>query len=119
MRILIVDDEPDILLVLSRWLQNSGHSAITTLDPREVMELIETQNVDLVFLDLMMPRVNGLQLIPGIRERNPKLPIVVISAVGDMRLAVQAAKEGVEDYLLKPIDFNKLDALLKRLSAVA
>ena len=116
MRILVVDDEPDILLVMGRWFQTNGHNPVTTTDPRGVLGLIESQDFDLVCLDLMMPHINGLRLIPGIRERRPELPIVVMSAVGDMRIAVEAAREGVEEYLLKPIEFNKLDAILKRLS---
>lgn len=114
MRVLLVDDEPDILFVIGRWFKINGHQAVTTMDPRGVFNLIENQDFDLVCLDLMMPHINGLQLIPGIRERKPKLPIVVMSAVGDTRIAVQAAKEGVEEYLLKPIEFPKLDAILKR-----
>lgn len=116
MRILLVDDEPDILLVVGRWLQANGHNPITMVDPRGVLSLVESQDFDLVCLDLMMPHINGLQLIPGIRQRKPKLPIVVMSAVGDTRIAVQAAKEGVDEYLLKPIEFNKLEAILKRLA---
>ena len=106
MRILVVDDEPDILKVVGRWLQARGHDPVTLVDPRGVLGLIESESFDLVCLDLMMPYVNGLGLIPEIRQRKPTLPILVISAVGDTRIAVQAAKQGIEDYLLKPIEFN-------------
>jgi len=115
-RILIVDDEPDILNVVGRWLQAKGHAPVTTMDPRGVLGMIEKENFDLVCLDLMMPHLNGLGLIPEIRERKPGLPILVISGVGDTRIAVQAAKQGIEDYLLKPLEFKKLDDILKRLS---
>ena len=117
MRILLVDDEPDILTVVGQWLQSQGHRSVALSDSREVLGLMEKEHFDLVCLDLLMPYVDGLQLIPKIHLRQPTCRILIMSGVSDTRIVVEAVKEGVEDYLLKPIDFDKFEAILKRLSS--
>lgn len=62
-----------------------------------------------------MPRASGLNLISRMREKKPKLPIIVLSVIEDTRVAVLAAQEGIEGYLTKPIDFEKLDELLRNI----
>jgi len=115
MRILLVDDETDILSAVGRWLQQRGHRTVAISDSREVLGLMEIESFDLVCLDLLMPYVNGLQLISEIHKRQPTCHILIMSGVADTRIVVEAVKEGVEDYLLKPIDFDKFEAILKRL----
>ena len=115
MRILLVDDEPEILSVLSKFLSKNGHIPQTTTDPLKVPDLIEAGAFEVIFLDLMMPQLNGLNLIPLIHKRKPDLPIIVMTAVGDTRIAVHAAREGAVEYLLKPLEFSKVLDLLKRL----
>ncbi len=114
MRILLVDDEPDIFSLVGHWLQGHGHRFVAISDSREVLALIESEHFDLVCLDLLMPYIDGLQLISRIRELQPKCPILVLSGVTDTRIVVEAMKEGAADYLAKPIDFDKFEAILKR-----
>jgi CitB family two-component system response regulator MalR len=83
------------------------------------MGLMEGDHFDMVCLDLLMPYIDGLQLISKIRERQPKCPIIVLSGVTDTRIVVEAMKEGADDYLIKPIDFDKFEAILKRLGTVS
>jgi two-component system response regulator YesN len=80
---------------------------------------MEIEHFDLVCLDLLMPYIDGLQLIPKIHNRQPTCPILIMSGVADTRIVVEAVKEGVEDYLLKPIDFDKFEAILKRLGTAS
>ena len=115
MRILLVDDEPDILALVGQWLKSQGHRFIAISDSREVLGLMETEHFDVVCLDLLMPYVDGLQLISKIHKRQPACRILIMSGVADTRIVVEAVKEGVEDYLLKPIDFDKFESILKRL----
>jgi DNA-binding NtrC family response regulator len=119
MRILLVDDEPDILTVVGQWLQAFGHRSVAISDSREVLGLMEIEHFDLVCLDLLMPYIDGLQLISKIHKRQPTCHILIMSGVADTRIVVEAGKEGVEDYLLKPIDFDKLEAILKRLGTAS
>jgi len=117
MRILLVDDEPDILEIIGVWLQAHGHRPVPISDSREVLGLLEMEHFDLVCLDLLMPYIDGLQLISQIHKRQPGCPILILSGVDDTRIVVAAVKEGVEDYLLKPIDFEKFETILKRIES--
>jgi two-component system nitrogen regulation response regulator GlnG len=115
MKILIIDDEPEILTILSKWLTRGGHLVLTTSDPQKVLELVQTNNFDIIFLDLIMPGSSGIHLISRIRGLKPSQRIIVLSAIEDTRVAVLAAQEGIEEYLTKPIDFAKLDELIQRI----
>lgn len=112
MKILVVDDEPEILTIVSKWLSKSGHEVFTTGDPQKALDLVQAADFNVVLLDLIMPGSSGLNLISRLRERKPKQPIIVMSVIEDTRVAVLAAQEGIEGYLTKPIDFTKLDQLL-------
>ena len=115
MKILVVDDEPEILTIISKWLSPSGHEVLTTTDPQKALELAATGSLNVILLDLIMPGSSGINLISRIHERQPKLPIIVMSVIEDPRVAVLAAQEGIEGYLTKPIEFDKLDELLAKL----
>jgi two-component system NtrC family response regulator len=119
MRILLVDDEPDFLTLVGHWLKLQGHGSTATSDSREVLGLMEAERFDLVCLDLLMPYVDGLQLIAKIHQRQPACRVLIMSGVSDTRIVVDAVKEGVEDYLLKPIDFDKFEAILNRLGTAS
>ncbi len=76
---------------------------------------MESVELDAVLLDLIMPRITGFSLIHRIHAKRPKLPLIVMSVIEDTRVAVLAAQEGIEGYLTKPIEFEKLDKLLRGL----
>jgi DNA-binding NtrC family response regulator len=117
MRILVLDDEPDILTILSKWLTTHGHQAHATSDPTRALELLTAGAFDAVFLDLIMPQVNGLTFISKIHDLQPGLPIIVISGIDNPRVGVLAAQEQIDSYVTKPIDFGKLAQILERLSS--
>ena len=117
MRILILDDEPDILTILSKWLTTGGHQPYATGNPAKALELIAAGAFDAVFLDLVMPQVNGLTFISKIHNLQPDLPVIVISGIDDLRVGVAAAQEQIDAYVTKPIDFEKLAGILKRLGS--
>lgn len=116
MRILVLDDEPEILTILSKWLSAGGHQPHATADPTQALELIAAGAFDAVFLDLVMPQVNGLTFISRIHHLQPGLPVIVISGIDDLRVGVLAAQEQIDSYVTKPIDFEKLAEILERLS---
>jgi two-component system response regulator HydG len=113
MKVLIVDDEPEILTIVSKWLTRRGHQAITSSDPQKVLEYVQASEFDFVLLDLIMPGSSGINLISRIRERKPKQRVIVMSVIEDTRVAVLAAQEGIDSYLTKPIAFEKLDELIE------
>jgi two-component system nitrogen regulation response regulator GlnG len=113
--ILIVDDEYYILLNLSSALKSHGiTNIITCQDGRQVMGIFAGQEVDVLLLDLTMPHVSGLQLLPRIREEHPEVPVIVITGASEVSMAVECMKLGVFDYLVKSVEDSKLLATVSR-----
>ena len=107
--ILIVDDEPAILQTFSATLQSEGITNVSTeRDSTRVMERIEHEHPVLVLLDLTMPQLSGQDLLRLIHARHPELPVVIITGNAELDTAVACMKAGAIDYLVKPIDRQKL-----------
>ena len=104
--ILIVDDEPDILFSSKLLLRGSGFESVHTVeDSRTVLSFLEThQSVSLVVLDLSMPHVTGLELLPLITCRYPHIQVIVVTAANEIATAVDCIRKGASDYLVKPVD---------------
>jgi len=96
-RILIVDDEPDMVENCARILRRSGHRCLTATDPRRALALLESERPDLVLTDLKMPEVDGLAVLRRAHELDPTLPVIVITAFATIEPAVAAVKEGAFD----------------------
>ena len=113
--VLIVDDEYYILLNLSGILKSTGiNNIITCQDAREVMKIFSRTEIDVLLLDLTMPHVSGQELLKGIREQYPQVPVVIITGTSDVSTAVSCMKLGVFDYLVKTIEESKLIATVSR-----
>ena len=108
-RILVADDEPDIVLGLSDRLKWLGHEVTSACDGQAALTVLESQPVDLVFLDLEMPRLSGIEALRRTRQRWPDLPVIILTAHGTIPLAVEAMKDGAVDFLTKP--FREADLM--------
>jgi len=113
-RILIVDDEEIFLHNLKSNLLYRGFTVICASNGREALSLLGKEPVDLVISDLVMPDIDGIQLIHAARERYPALPFIVFTAQGSIESAVSAIKAGALDYLEKPFNPQTFDVVLKR-----
>ena len=113
-RVLIVDDEPRIRDMLGRVLVGEGHSSLTAADGVEALDHLVSQHVDLVLLDLVMPRRNGLEVLRELRDRGAMPPVIVLSAVDDVAATVQALDAGAVDYVNKPFHMAELVARIRR-----
>ena len=114
-RILIVDDSESIRAYLASLLTLQGHRADTAEDGRRALGLIEAgASPDLVLLDVMMPGIDGLETLRRIREREPRLPVVMVSVVGSARAIVEAMRAGASDYVNKPLVEAELLAVIAR-----
>lgn len=111
-RILVADDEPDIVLSLSERLRWLGHDVIVARDGLAALTAVESHSVDLAFLDVGMPRLSGIETLKRIRQRWPNLPVIILTAYGTIRLAVEAMKEGAVDFLTKPFEPGQLDSVV-------
>jgi two-component system response regulator AtoC len=112
--ILAVDDEPSMLRLLEISLRQAGYQALTARDGREALEVINGQKVDCVVTDLHMPRMDGLQLLKEIRKTDTELPVIIVTAQGEIKSAIEAMKNGASDYILRPFDLEELELAIKR-----
>lgn len=115
--ILAVDDEPHMLRLLEISLKQAGYKPVLARDGKEALEIVKNQTIDLVVSDLHMPMMNGLDLLKHIRLENEFLPFVMVTAMGEIKTAVEAMKAGAADYILRPFDLETLEiAIAKALS---
>ena len=114
-RILIVDDELIIRESLLGWLKKSGHDVRAVDGGQAALKLMEEAYFDLVFLDVMMPDVGGLDILKTVKSHYPDVMVVMITAFGSVENAVQAMKLGANDYLMKPFDPELLSVLVEKL----
>ena len=113
-RILVADDELDIVMGLSDRLKWSGHEVTSACDGEAALTALESQPVDLVFLDLQMPRLNGIEALRQIRQRWPELPVIILTAYGTIPLAVEAMKDGAVDFITKPFTNSQVDSVIAK-----
>ncbi len=113
--ILLVDDEELFLVSTSRALRAEGiNHVVQCQDSREVMSTLSKADFSVVVLDLMMPNLSGLDLLPLILADFPDLPVTVVTGVKDVETAVDCLKTGAFDYLVKPVDSTRLAATIRR-----
>ncbi|MBN1577845.1 MAG: sigma-54-dependent Fis family transcriptional regulator [Chitinispirillaceae bacterium] len=112
--ILIVDDEDDVLQSYKMTLRfNRIDNFELCGDSRQVMGLIERNTYSAVMLDLFMPHITGLELLEAIREKHPEMVVIVVTGSNNVSTAVECMKRGVYDYLVKPVDVNRLVTSLR------
>lgn len=113
-RVLVVDDEAAVRSALRDLLKSEGYEVDLAVDGVDALERIAELPPDLVLTDLDMPKMDGLQLLTELRERKIHLPVIVVTAVTEIRSAVTAMRSGAVDYLNKPIDFDELAIAVSR-----
>ena len=112
-RILVVDDDPDILKVLRANLEVAGFEVETALNCLEADELIESSNVDLLVLDLMLPDCDGIEFCRQLRQRQQDLPIIMLTARDGVSDRVLGLESGADDYVVKPFEAVELIARIR------
>jgi DNA-binding NtrC family response regulator len=113
-RILIVDDEPFNLDLLEQELAEQGYGVERARDGQEALEKLQTSQPDLVFLDYMMPGMNGMEVLKEIRRRGIDVPVVMITAHGTIERAVEAMKEGAYDFITKPFEPDHVALIVRK-----
>ena len=112
MRILVVDDEPAVAGVIAEGLQSLGNEIVVAGGGEEALQLVESERLDLMFLDVVMPDVDGLEVLRRVRLQRPRLPVIVMSGWVD-HPAVEAARLlGVAAVVPKPITLKHLASAL-------
>jgi DNA-binding NtrC family response regulator len=112
-RVLIVDDEDDLLLALAERLEMRGFEVVTADKGSEALELVDEVHFDVAILDIKMPGMDGLELMARLKEKHPALPVILCTghgSGGDVRAGMTG---GAYDYLMKPIDMEALMTIVR------
>ena len=113
-RILVVDDDTAHRTMLLTLVGGWGYDLLEADDGESAIAAVEDQPIDLVLMDIRMVRVSGIEALERIKAINPAIPIVLMTAYASVEMAVEALKKGAYDYLIKPLDFDKLRLTLER-----
>jgi two-component system, NtrC family, response regulator len=107
--ILVVDDEKEYLCLLKSILEDEGYKNVLTIDnPHKVLRILQENKVDLILLDMYMPDLNGLDVLENISRQNPQIPVIMVTAVDELEIALKAIKLGAYEFIVKPIDTDRL-----------
>jgi DNA-binding response OmpR family regulator len=113
--VLIIDDEASLRQTMARILQRAGYEVTTAANGTEGLQIVSEHVFDLVYLDIRMPDMTGLELLKIVHAKYPELPVILFTAQPDLNSAVEAVRNGAIDYLLKPL---KPQTILDRTQAV-
>jgi DNA-binding NtrC family response regulator len=107
-KILIVDDEREMCVSLSEILSTDHYTSVFTTNPKEAMSFFDKESIDLVIMDIRMPEIAGLDLLKVIKEKQPRVPVIMITGYASVENAVLAMKYGATDFFTKPLNLKKL-----------
>jgi len=113
--VLIVDDQEDLRYSLAKVVKKQGYSITTAATGKDAIEVLQSTVIDLVLLDIGLPDVNGIDLIPTIKETNDAVEIVILTGLNDAKTAVDALRAGALDYIVKPFDLLEFKSVLNRI----
>ncbi|MGA2881744.1 MAG: response regulator, partial [Bryobacteraceae bacterium] len=116
-KIVAIDDTPASLELVSECLQQEGLTILTTTDPEEGLDLVYREHPQIVLLDLVMPKLSGLQVLERIVEFDPAIDVILMTAHYTTETAVEAIQKGASDYLNKPISIPALRSRVEKLLA--
>lgn len=113
MRILVVEDERDLNRVISKRLESEGYSVDRCFDGEEALDFIDVGEFDAIIMDIMMPRINGIEVLKQMRSRNNTTPALLLTARDGIGDRVNGLDAGADDYLIKPFAFEELLARIR------
>lgn len=118
MNILFLEDEPTIREVLTEYMKMQNYRVICATDGEEALELLGKQQFDMAVLDIMVPKVSGLEVLQYIKEHNPDMATIMLTALDDERTQVQAFNLYADDYVIKPVSpiilLKRMETILRR-----
>lgn len=116
--ILVAEDDVSLNKLISTVLQKNGHQVFSTFNGAEALKMLELKHIDVIVADVMMPVMDGYELVEAVRTVNKHIPVMLVTARGSFNDKSRGFNLGVDDYMVKPIDINELilriNALLRR-----
>ncbi|KAF0157194.1 MAG: response regulator [Syntrophaceae bacterium] len=113
-KILIVDDELNMRLVLAAMLKREGYEVASAADGSEALQILKSGRIAAVITDLKMPRIDGMELLHRVSQEYPEVPVIMITAHGTVATAVEALKKGALDYITKPFELEDLKNIVSK-----
>lgn len=111
-RVLVIDDEAEVRKIVRLALEKNGYDVVEAEDGEKAIETIRSGDnpllTDVIICDVRMPKINGVEAVAFFREQFPSVPIIVLTGYPDMQLATSFIKQGVMEYLVKPVEKEKL-----------
>ncbi len=121
--ILVIEDDSDLRELFMRTLTKNGYKALGTENADSALKLLETEFIDLIISDVMMPGTDGFEFVRELRECDIDIPVLIITAKGNITDKEEGFRSGADDYMVKPIDINEMiyrvAALLRRARSVS
>ena len=111
-KILVVDDEIEVCKVMKEFLSIKGYTVFTAQNGQDALGIVRAEKPHIVLLDVIMPKMDGIQTLTAIKKAAPRTGIIMITAVTDETLGNQALKMGADDYITKPVDLDYLETVL-------
>lgn len=118
MRLLLAEDEPALSKALTAILERNNYSVDTAFDGQEALDFLESDNYDGVILDIMMPKVDGIEVLKRIREKGSTIPVLLLTAKSEIDDKVVGLDAGANDYLTKPFNSRELLARIRAMTRV-
>jgi DNA-binding NtrC family response regulator len=116
MDILIVDDEQPIRNLVRRFLEAMGHRILLAENGNQALSVTAKESVEVVITDVRMPEMSGLELLAAVKNQNPEMDVILMSAYSDLESAIQAVRLNAYDYIQKPLNLDYLKHMIKRVS---
>ena len=116
-KVLFVDDEESLRILVKNQLTLEGFAVDTADDGDTAVDALKAKPYNLALLDIRMPRMNGIEVLKYIRRHKPLIRVIMLTAVDDLAVAIEAVKNGANDYLTKPYDTDNLVASIRRVLA--
>ena len=113
-RLLVVEDDPTQREMLAEYLRDQGAEVLEAGDGASALGIVRERNPDVVVTDLRIPEMDGHELLQAVRELNPEIGVVIVTAFGTVEDAVRCLKDGASDYLLKPLDLDAVEHVVQR-----
>jgi two-component system response regulator AtoC len=113
-KVLVVDDDPKIQYAFQEVLRKEGHTVILANSGEEALNVVQSKQIDIIFLDISLPHIDGLEVLNRFNEMQLNIPTIIITGNGIMQNAVKAMQLGAFDYLTKPLDINRIRELIQK-----
>ena len=118
LKVLVVDDEEDVVEVIQDRLEAYGFTVVTAGNGVEALKMLSMEKFDGVFLDVKMPEMGGIEALEEIRRRDRKIPVIIITSSSTREAAIEAIAKGANEYVLKPFEWEELKAKIEKVYGI-